>query len=96
MKKYNEASELFEKTEAILEADRFMTVDGSVVEFTSKEVKTLKEAFSIADEIIFGNDGMKWLDIFVRWQRSPIHSKTVDGLQGFLEDNFCAPIDKKV
>jgi hypothetical protein len=36
---------------------------------------------------------MKWLEIFVRWAKSQ-YSGTVDGLQHFLEQNYCPPKKK--
>lgn len=58
------------------------------------DLDVLRESVGISDTVLFGNHGQTWLDIFVRWSRSPFHSKTVDGLQEFLDTQFIAPIEK--
>jgi hypothetical protein len=60
----------------------------------SHELMVLKNFVFTVDDVLYGNHGASWLDIFVEWQRSAIHSKTIDGLEGFLEDSFVAPIRK--
>lgn len=35
-----------------------------------------------------------WLGVFTKWQKSQIYSKTIDGLQHFLDVNYQPPINK--
>ena len=57
-------------------------------------LKDVKEIVKLSDELLFGNHGATWTDIFTEWQRSQTHSHTIAGLTGFLETKFMAPIRK--
>ena len=83
-----------EIAESIMQAEALLKnlKEGQPIE--GHELTVLKNFVSTIDDVLYGNHGQSWLDIFVEWQRSPFHSKTIDGLEGFLEDRFVAPLRK--
>ena len=59
-----------------------------------QSLEDVKEIVQLSDELLFGNHGYTWDEIFTEWQKSQTHSHTIDGLTGFLESKFMAPIRK--
>ena len=85
LSKVKRIGELIDSTDKYLPDS--LTVSGQSLE-------DVKEIVQLSDELLFGNHGATWTDIFTEWQRSQSHSQTVDGLAEFLETKFMAPIRK--
>ncbi len=77
--------------ELILMADEYLP-DSIMV--SGQSLEDVKEIVQLSDELLFGNHGATWTDIFTEWQRSQTYSHTIDGLTGFLETKFMSPIRK--
>jgi hypothetical protein len=75
----------------ILKAEEYLPVELFI---TGQHLEDVKEIVQLSDELLFGNHGATWMDIFTEWQRSQTYSHTIDGLTGFLETKFMAPIRK--
>jgi trehalose-6-phosphatase len=75
----------------ILKADEYLP---DSIMISGQSLEDVKEIVQLSDELLFGNHGATWMDIFTEWQRSSTYSHTIDGLAGFLETKFMAPIRK--